>query len=315
MMQIYAIPHHGELSDLYEGGVLPRMAYFAHSVLRTDGRSRSMHQHTNVTELVLVCKGEGIHCVDAHTYHTHPGDFIIYNQNSLHDERAAVPEGMELFCCGIAGLQLKGQAAGRLALTPGEVCVPSGETFPKLRLVMEWMEQAIQSGPPDISRITDGLLCSLLAMVRGLLHERVAVAVDRSDRTEIVRAMRAYLDAHYTEPFTLSDLAAAFRVSPYYAAHLFREETGYAPMQYRLQRRIGEAQSLLTDTSYSITQIAQAVGYDNPNHFTQRFTKVVGVSPRQFRRQSVSQSSFPERHTEYTADDWKIHSQDCENRE
>lgn len=58
-------------------------------------------------------------------------------------------------------------------------------------------------------------------------------------------------------------------------------------VRYRTLRRIGEAQSLLTDTDNSITYIASVIGYDDPNQFSQAFAKVVGMPPSKYRELSV----------------------------
>jgi AraC-like DNA-binding protein len=55
-------------------------------------------------------------------------------------------------------------------------------------------------------------------------------------------------------------------------------------MQYIIRRRIGQAQSLLLNTGYSVTQIAAMVGYNNLNHFHCAFAKIVGMAPGRYRR-------------------------------
>mgnify|MGYP002224503495 CR=1 FL=1 len=54
---------------------------------------------------------------------------------------------------------------------------------------------------------------------------------------------------------------------------IFKEETGFSPMQYVTRRRIGEAQNLLINTQLSITEIAANVGYNNSNYFQNVFKK------------------------------------------
>ena len=56
-------------------------------------------------------------------------------------------------------------------------------------------------------------------------------------------------------------------------------------MQYATRRRIGEAQSLLIYTSMPVTYIAARVGYSNQSHFNSLFSKYVGMSPTQFRKE------------------------------
>ena len=58
-------------------------------------------------------------------------------------------------------------------------------------------------------------------------------------------------------------------------------------MQYLLRRRIGEAQTLLITTDYSITTIAGMVGYETHSYFNSQFTKHVGMSPMKYRQNYI----------------------------
>lgn len=71
-------------------------------------------------------------------------------------------------------------------------------------------------------------------------------------------------------------------------SHLFKEQTGYSPMNYVIRRRIGEAQTLLITTRDPIGEIAGRVGFANPNNFNIQFQKQVGLSLREYRRVYVS---------------------------
>ena len=55
-------------------------------------------------------------------------------------------------------------------------------------------------------------------------------------------------------------------------------------MQYILSLRMANAQSLLESTEYNISEIAEAVGYDNPLYFSRLFHKHIGVSPTAYRK-------------------------------
>ena len=71
----------------------------------------------------------------------------------------------------------------------------------------------------------------------------------------------------------------ALYMSPSYLSHLFKQETGFAPIQYIMRRRIGKAQSLLISTDYSVTKIASMIGCDSSNYFNYIFKKTVGMPP------------------------------------
>ena len=67
--------------------------------------------------------------------------------------------------------------------------------------------------------------------------------------------------------------------------HLFREQTGETPGQFLERQRMERARQLLRFTSRTVTAIAEEVGYESAFYFTNRFRKLVGMSPRDYRAQ------------------------------
>ena len=82
-------------------------------------------------------------------------------------------------------------------------------------------------------------------------------------------------------------MGEALHISPYYLSHVFKQMSGYSPVQYLLRRRIGEAQTLLITTDLPITTIAGMVGYDTQSYFNLQFTKNVGMPPKKFRQNYI----------------------------
>ena len=108
-----------------------------------------------------------------------------------------------------------------------------------------------------------------------------------SEERSLAEDIRRYVDRNYTRNFSLSELAESLHVNRYYASHTFSAAFGMTIIRYRTLRRIGEAQSLLTDTDSSITYIASLIGYDDPNQFSQAFANIVGMPPSKYRELSV----------------------------
>jgi len=95
---------------------------------------------------------------------------------------------------------------------------------------------------------------------------------------------RQYIQSHYQQNIKLTDIAADSYVSTYYLSHLFKEYTGFSPMNYLSALRIRKAQELLEDSHYSISEISQLVGYEDLQHFSNAFKKNTGYSPRAYRQ-------------------------------
>ncbi|MBD3240946.1 MAG: helix-turn-helix domain-containing protein, partial [Chitinivibrionales bacterium] len=64
---------------------------------------------------------------------------------------------------------------------------------------------------------------------------------------------------------------------------LFARYMGVTPAEYKIRARLDKARALLKMTNYSITKIAQRLGYPDIHTFSRQFTKRMGMSPTAFR--------------------------------
>jgi len=65
----------------------------------------------------------------------------------------------------------------------------------------------------------------------------------------------------------------------------FQRATGASPAHYRTIRRIDQACTLLQVANLTTATIALRLGFSDEYHFSRRFKQIVGLSPREFRRQ------------------------------
>ena len=72
--------------------------------------------------------------------------------------------------------------------------------------------------------------------------------------------------------------------SPSYLSVLIKKELGLPFQDYLIQERMKKAKLLLLTTDLKIYEIAEQVGFDDMNYFSQRFKQVVGLTPRQFKK-------------------------------
>ena len=74
-------------------------------------------------------------------------------------------------------------------------------------------------------------------------------------------------------------------------SRLFRAQMNQSPHRYRMQRRMEAACELLTQTGFSVKEIAFQLGFCNSFYFCNQFRRIHGVTPTQFRRRK----RFPDR--------------------
>jgi len=98
-----------------------------------------------------------------------------------------------------------------------------------------------------------------------------------------VQKMREYIEAHYAESITTSNVAAAVFLSPNYANQRFSAEFGCSIFDYVTQCRIKESKRLLKETNEKVTSIAEMVGYGSRINFYLAFKRNVGISPTEYK--------------------------------
>ena len=100
----------------------------------------------------------------------------------------------------------------------------------------------------------------------------------------IVKAL-AYIDIHYTECFTLDDIASFLNVSKYSLSHDFKKHVGKSIMDFVCDKRMAKARELLSTTWEGIGEIGYQLGFSSDAHFISVFKKRVGITPLQYRKQ------------------------------
>ncbi len=98
--------------------------------------------------------------------------------------------------------------------------------------------------------------------------------------------IRAYIDAHFFQPFSLDTLAAKMGISSRYVNEIFKERYGTTPVRYLTEVRIDLARKLLAETEKDIVSVCFEVGYDTLSTFYRTFKNIVRLSPNQFRQLS-----------------------------
>ena len=91
------------------------------------------------------------------------------------------------------------------------------------------------------------------------------------------------VDARYSEPITVDDLAAAAGLSRAHFSRMFSKTFGESPRAYLQTRRLERAASLLRHTDRSVADICVMVGLQSVGSFTTSFARTYGMPPAAYR--------------------------------
>jgi len=126
--------------------------------------------------------------------------------------------------------------------------------------------------------------CALGSYLRSLPYERIERCVSQSMVIEPLMPAVRYIEAHLAEPLPIRVLAEMCFMSEGHFIRQFRAGIGHTPVQYILERRVSYAAHLLHTTLKSIDIVAAESGFGSRFYFHRVFTRMVGISPGQYRR-------------------------------
>ncbi len=283
-----------DFQSVFVGENDPKLLYV--SEIRPDASThpRVMHAHEDFVEIILICSGSSEYLIHDKKYFIRPGDLLVYNAGVVHDEISGPDIEIGSYCVAIGGLHMPGLKPNMLIPADEGYVFPTGRSFGDLRILFEMMFRNLASGEPRAEAFCSSLMHALLVKVLAVTEGADAADEKPVEEPPILgRRIKEYIDRHYMEPITLQSMGEALHISPYYLSHVFKQMSGYSPVQYLLRRRIGEAQTLLITTDLPITRIAEMVGYDTQSYFNLQFTKNVGMPPNKFRQNYIVSQNEP----------------------
>ncbi len=99
----------------------------------------------------------------------------------------------------------------------------------------------------------------------------------------LAQSVRAYIESHYRQRFSLQAMAGALYVNGSYLLRVFKKHTGFTPLAYHNHVRCEHAKKLLSGTAGSVSEIGEAVGFVSSAHFSHVFKKSEGITPTEYR--------------------------------
>ena len=116
-------------------------------------------------------------------------------------------------------------------------------------------------------------------------YEKLADLKGSEDEgTDYRREIKTVMDQRFNEPdFSLKVLAKCVALSPGYLSTLFKDIFGITFHDYLTAERLERAKILLLSTGLKNYEVAEQVGFEDPNYFSTAFKKRFGISPSKYR--------------------------------
>ncbi|MEC0240119.1 helix-turn-helix domain-containing protein [Paenibacillus dokdonensis] len=115
-------------------------------------------------------------------------------------------------------------------------------------------------------------------------YEMMKQLQDEKQYSNIIRDICRLIERDYANPdLSLEMLGDRFHLNAKYVSKLFKENTGQRFVDFLIDIRMKEAKHLLTETDYSVQEVAERVGYAHAISFTRVFKRTTGSAPGEYR--------------------------------
>ncbi len=259
------------------------------------------HVHPHVhsyTELAIILDGTAVHVVDGHTYPLKAGDVFVIKGDTYHSFRELhamkhcnIMFDPQHFLDGETGLK---QMPGYQALFMVEPYYRKEHRF-ESKLVLDparlhFVEDMIHLMLDEYNALRAGsqaVVKTYFASLAAYLSRQYS-SHDNPAMEKLLRLSKAvaYMETNFTEPICLDDVAAIAYLSVRHFSRVFKEIYSVPPMEYIISLRLKHACVLLQDSDTTVSEVALNVGFSNISFFSRCFKERLGLSPRDYRRQT-----------------------------
>lgn len=258
------------LQTLYVGS----LGYYPHAKGHYTYRKKGLPENF----LFYCVDGQGWFKIENERFDVRPNEFFILPQNKEHAYGSNDSDPWSIYWIHFGGTALPDfNAMPRVKEHFRPAHIKASDT---IVLLFKKIYQTLESGY-SIDNLMFSNLCLgqfLTLFLFNARHFEANVA-----KPDIIDDAIRYMQENINSNISLQELCQHFFYSPSRFSSLFKQRTGYSPIDYFIQLKMQKASQLLDFTEESIKAIASQFGFDDPYYFSRRFRKTIGVSPKKYR--------------------------------
>lgn len=259
------------------------------------GMGASNHWHDDL-EFGVIVSGYMTYAVNGAHLRVGRGEGIFINARQLHGNFSADGSDCEYVCALLHPSLLRtAPHIDEALITP--LMQNGGFTHAILRQDTPWqaalmdtvlrIHGAFESGEATLALAVQALANEAASLLCANMPPPSPLPTRVDRRIAALRSMVGFVQLHYEERITLSDIAAAGSVSQSSCCAIFRQQMRQTPVGYLARYRVEKGMALLAQPDLSITDVALAVGFSSASYFTETFHKLLGLTPTEYRQQTI----------------------------
>lgn len=229
--------------------------------------------------LIYCVEGSGHVQISKKEYNVSPGSFIIIPAGEAHNYAASEHNYWTIYW-----IHFKGLIASKLVdiLTQKHNGHHGTVEFqPKRLQLFEDMYTCLARGYSN-DNLCYANMC-LYHFISSFLYDDQFNVSEKVHAADAVELSISFMQQHISQLLTLEEIARSVNFSASHYSAIFRKKTGFAPIEYFNHLKIQRACQYLHFTDLRVKEIAGKLGFEDPYYFSRLFTKLMGMSPNQYR--------------------------------
>ena len=260
-----------------------KMLYYMFSGLLAESRhqltinSNKLHQQSKINESIQMYKTSGATPDDTYPYEKERLLITKLKTGNTDEAKALLNDllGYVFFSQG-SNLEIMKSRSLELCALLSRAAIEGGATSDLILKVNNQLLTVI----PTINNLD--ALCYKLQEAIDAFTDCMFDHISNKNSELIKKAIR-YIAKHFADPISLDEVAKLVHLNPAYFSTVFKQSTGSSFKEYLNMVRVEESKRLLSNTDYSLIDIAIATGFENQSYFSKVFKKYTGLTPKQYR--------------------------------
>nr|WP_237421171.1 AraC family transcriptional regulator [Flavobacterium sp. Sd200] len=232
--------------------------------------------------LIYCTDGKGQVEMNGNTYYIEPGNAIIITQKTAHTYAADANVPWSIFWVHFKGSVALDIAERFKKLHGAKAFIESGNNTTSL---FNNMYRQLERGY-SIDTLVNVNMCLWHFLSTIIYNSRQEDKIQNSGVAEIAID---FFTRNVHRTITLEEAANEVKLSAAHFSAVFKNKTGFSPIEYFNQLKIQKACQYLHFTNLLIKEIARELGFNDHYYFSRLFTKVMGISPDGYRKRRLEQ--------------------------
>lgn len=252
----------------------------------------------NFFELVLIQEGEGIQCINYNEYHYIKGSIFLLPPLKCHSFTIEKPSKFvflkfsDSFFKNTKGMSIDRNEWFKEASyilsnynqLPGDIIKNDLDKRHIESLISMILQESRDYGQESVNLITS-LMTSILEILIRNIKKTNYFERPQHNTDDRISKMLTYINENIDKPELLKveNLADVFMMSTTYVSEYFKKQVNMPLREYIIKAKLKLVEIRLLNSDFTLTEIAQELGFTDVSHLSKTFKKYVGTSIREFK--------------------------------